>query len=95
MKNFLTVGDWTARIWSEECRESAIMWTPFHRYRVTDGAWSPTRLSLMLLTQSNGHLTVWDLLRQQREPILNVTVCEEPLTRVRFNEEVSKNIQLQ
>ena len=26
-KNFLTVGDWTARIWSEDIRESSIMWT--------------------------------------------------------------------
>ena len=26
-KNFLTVGDWTARIWSEDIKESAIMWT--------------------------------------------------------------------
>jgi dynein intermediate chain 2 len=28
LKNFLSVGDWTARIWSEDCRESSIMWTP-------------------------------------------------------------------
>ena len=28
VKNFLSVGDWTARIWSEDCRESCIMWTP-------------------------------------------------------------------
>lgn len=26
-KIFLTVGDWTARIWSEEAKESSIMWT--------------------------------------------------------------------
>ena len=26
-KNFLTVGDWCARIWSEDIKESAIMWT--------------------------------------------------------------------
>lgn len=26
-KNFLTVGDWTARIWSEDIKESSIMWT--------------------------------------------------------------------
>lgn len=26
-KIFLTVGDWTARIWSEEIKESSIMWT--------------------------------------------------------------------
>ncbi|KAL0103408.1 hypothetical protein PUN28_017582 [Cardiocondyla obscurior] len=28
VKNFLTVGDWTSRIWSEDCRESCIAWTP-------------------------------------------------------------------
>jgi dynein intermediate chain 2 len=27
VKNFLTVGDWMARIWSEDCKESSIMWT--------------------------------------------------------------------
>lgn len=26
-KNFLTVGHWTARIWSEDIKESSIMWT--------------------------------------------------------------------
>lgn len=26
-KNFLTVADWSARIWSEDVRESPIMWT--------------------------------------------------------------------
>ncbi|RZC38774.1 dynein intermediate chain 3, ciliary [Asbolus verrucosus] len=45
LKNFLTVGDWTARIWSEDCRESSIMWTSFHRALLTDGAWSPTRFT--------------------------------------------------
>lgn len=29
VKNFLTVGDWTARIWSEDCKESSIMWTKY------------------------------------------------------------------
>lgn len=28
-KNFLTVADWTARIWSEDIRESSIMWTKY------------------------------------------------------------------
>lgn len=43
VKNFLTIGDWSAKIWSEDCRESAIMWTHFHKPMLTDGAWSPTR----------------------------------------------------
>ena len=28
-KQFLSVGDWTARIWSEDIRESSIMWTKY------------------------------------------------------------------
>ncbi|KAJ8729776.1 hypothetical protein PYW08_001357 [Mythimna loreyi] len=82
LKNFLTVGDWTARVWSEDCRESAVLWTPPGRYSLTDGTWSPTRLSLMLLTQTNGILTLWDLLKRQHEPVLCVQVCEEPLAKV-------------
>lgn len=27
VKNFMTIGDWTTRIWSEDCKESAIIWT--------------------------------------------------------------------
>lgn len=45
LKNFLTVGDWTARVWSEDCRESAVVWSPPLRHKITDGDWSPTRYS--------------------------------------------------
>lgn len=43
VKNFLTIGDWCAKIWSEDCRESSIIWTGFHKAMLTDGGWSPTR----------------------------------------------------
>ena len=42
-KNFLTVGDWCARIWSEDIKESSIMWTSSYTENLTDGCWSPTR----------------------------------------------------
>lgn len=42
-KNFLTVGDWTARVWAEDCKESDLIWTFFHTALLTYGAWSPTR----------------------------------------------------
>lgn len=29
LKNFLTVGDWQVRIWSEDVKESPIMWTKY------------------------------------------------------------------
>lgn len=43
LKNFLTVGDWTARVWSEDCRESSILWTYSHSTKLTDGVWNPVR----------------------------------------------------
>ncbi|CAG4991625.1 unnamed protein product [Colias eurytheme] len=86
LKNFLTVGDWTVRVWSEDCRESAVVWSPPHRHKITAATWSPTRLSLMLVTQWNGLLATWDLLRRQHEPVLTMQVCEEPLLRVRMHE---------
>ncbi|CAK1550175.1 unnamed protein product [Leptosia nina] len=86
LKNFLTVGDWTVRVWSEDCRESAVVWSPPHRYKISAATWSPTRLSLMLVTQWNGLLATWDLLRRQHEPVLTMQVCEEPLLRVRMHE---------
>ncbi|XP_063839163.1 dynein intermediate chain 3, ciliary-like [Ostrinia nubilalis] len=82
LKNFLTVGDWTARVWSEDCRESAVIFSPPQRHKITDGDWSPTRLSLMLLTQWDGLVSAWDLLRRQHEPVLTMQACEEPLLRV-------------
>ncbi|XP_045483945.1 dynein axonemal intermediate chain 2 [Pieris rapae] len=86
LKNFLTVGDWTARVWSEDCRESSILWTYSHRTKLTDGAWNPIRFSLMLITQWDGCLSCWDLLRRRSAPIVTAQLCDEPLLKVRPHE---------
>ncbi|CAK1556188.1 unnamed protein product [Leptosia nina] len=86
LKNFLTVGDWTARVWSEDCRESSILWTYSHSTKLTDGAWNPIRFSLMLVTQWNGCLSCWDLLRRRSAPIVTAQLCDEPLLKVRPHE---------
>ncbi|GBP15411.1 Dynein intermediate chain 3, ciliary [Eumeta japonica] len=94
LKNFLTVGDWTARVWSEDCRESSIIWTYSHQTKLTDGAWNPMRLwniyylkfSLFLVTQWDGCLSCWDLLRRQNAPLVTAQLCDEPLLRLRPHE---------
>ncbi|RVE54189.1 hypothetical protein evm_001016 [Chilo suppressalis] len=86
LKNFLTVGDWTARVWSEDCRESAVLWTYSHRTKLTDGAWNPVRFSCMLITQWDGCLSCWDLLRRRSAPIVTAQLCDEPLLRLRPHE---------
>ncbi|XP_058792515.1 dynein intermediate chain 3, ciliary [Phymastichus coffea] len=87
VKNFLSVGDWTARIWSEDCRESCIMWTPGHGVLLTGGHWSPSRYSVFFLTKIDGTLDAWDLIVQQDGPVLSAKVCDEALTCVRPHEQ--------
>ncbi|XP_003707045.2 dynein axonemal intermediate chain 2 isoform X1 [Megachile rotundata] len=87
VKNFLTVGDWTTRIWSEDCKESCIAWTSGHRDFLTGGAWSVTRFSVFFLIKMDGTLDVWDLLIQQDSPILSMKVCDEVLTYIKPHEQ--------
>lgn len=74
LKNFLTVGDWNARIWSEDCKESSIIWTKYCNVELTDGCWSPTKCSLFYLSRMDGNVEAWDLLQQQSEPVLTIKV---------------------
>ncbi|XP_073999010.1 dynein, axonemal, intermediate chain 2 isoform X1 [Rhodnius prolixus] len=79
LKNFLTIGDWTARIWSEDCRESSIIWTSYQKTKLTKGAWSPTKPSVFYTTRVDGTLDLWDILLRQKEPCLSIKVCDEPI----------------
>ncbi|XP_070580175.1 dynein intermediate chain 3, ciliary-like [Ptychodera flava] len=86
-KNFLTVGDWTARIWSEDIRESSIMWTKYHMSYMTDGCWSPTRPAVFFTTKMDGTLDVWDFLFKQNDPTLSLQVTDEPLHSLRIQDQ--------
>ncbi|XP_042658458.1 dynein axonemal intermediate chain 2 isoform X3 [Tyto alba] len=85
-KVFLTVGDWTARIWSEETKESSIMWTKYHLSYLTDGCWSTVRPAVFFTTRSDGTLDVWDFLFKQKDPSLSLKVCDEPLSSLRLQD---------
>ncbi|NWW43827.1 DNAI2 protein, partial [Pedionomus torquatus] len=85
-KVFLSVGDWTARIWSDETKESPIMWTKCHLSYLTDGCWSTMRPSVFFTTRSDGTLDVWDFLFKQNDPSLSLKVCNEPLSSLRLQD---------
>ncbi|GLV48672.1 dynein axonemal intermediate chain 2 [Carabus blaptoides fortunei] len=85
VKNFLTVGDFTARIWSEDCKDSSIIWTPHHRAMLNGGCWSPTRYSVFYLIREDGKLDVWDILKQQKQSSLSIKLCEEALRSLSIN----------
>uniref|UniRef100_A0A6Q2XUY2 Dynein, axonemal, intermediate chain 2b n=2 Tax=Esox lucius TaxID=8010 RepID=A0A6Q2XUY2_ESOLU len=85
-KNFLTVADWTARIWSEDIKESSIMWTKYHTAYLSDGSWSPVRPSVFFTIKMDGTLDVWDFLFKQNDPTLSVKVCDEALNSLRVQD---------
>ncbi|XP_049814066.1 dynein intermediate chain 3, ciliary-like [Schistocerca nitens] len=87
LKNFLTVGDWSAKIWVGECKTSSILWTKYHHVRLTGGYWSPTRFSVFFTTKGDGTLDVWDVLKSNSDPYLTVKVCDEALTCLRVHDE--------
>ncbi|XP_006795297.1 dynein intermediate chain 3, ciliary isoform X1 [Neolamprologus brichardi] len=78
-KNFLTVGDWTARIWSEDIKESSIMWTKYQMSYLRDACWSPVRPSVFFTVKMDGVLDVWDILFKQSDPTLSLKVCDKSL----------------
>uniref|UniRef100_A0A087XWB9 Dynein, axonemal, intermediate chain 2b n=1 Tax=Poecilia formosa TaxID=48698 RepID=A0A087XWB9_POEFO len=85
-KNFLTVGDWTARIWSEDIKESSIMWTKYQMSYLMDACWSPVRPSVFLTVKMEGVLDIWDLLFKQSEPTLSVKVSDKALYSLRIQD---------
>ncbi|VDP18179.1 unnamed protein product [Echinostoma caproni] len=86
-KNFMSIGDWTARIWSEDIRDSAIMWTAYHEHRLSDGCWSPVRPAVFYTTRLDGVLDCWDVIFKQKEPTLSIQVCDEPLHCLKAQEQ--------
>lgn len=78
-KYFLSVGDWTARVWNEDLR-TPVSTTPYAPSHLTCGGWSPSRPGVFYTTSHAGVLDVWDYYFKQRAPVLSVRVADRPLT---------------
>ncbi|KAA6381888.1 MAG: putative Dynein intermediate chain 3, ciliary, partial [Streblomastix strix] len=70
---FLSVGDWSARLWMDDLRVP-IWTTPFDTTYMSTGCWSPSRAALFFTAKKDGTLDAWDMLTQQR--LLNLQVTE-------------------
>lgn len=98
---FLSVGDWSAKIWVEDLKMPIIR-TKYHGSYLADGCWSPTRLGafflarrvyllLYLLSKINfifsqdGWLDVWDYYYRQNEVAFSHKVSDSPLTCMKIN----------
>jgi dynein intermediate chain 2, axonemal len=84
-KYFLSIGDWSAKIWTEELK-SPIMQTRYHSAYLTDGCWSGTRPGLFFLTRIDGFLDVWDFYYRQNECAYSQKISDSPLTSIAVNQ---------
>lgn len=80
-KCFLTVGDWTARIWMEDLR-TPIMTTKYHSSYLTAGCWSPTRAGVFFVTRMDGVVDIWDYFYRQNEVAYSHKVCDAMLSSI-------------
>jgi len=87
-KFFLTIGDWTWRLWNEELRSPVITSKYFMSY-MTDTCWSPARPGVFMTTKMDGTLDVWDIFYKQNEPVLSTQVHDDGLYSVSIEQQGS------
>lgn len=79
---FLTCGDYTVKVWSEEVRTEPIIVTRPYKNPVSDAAWAPLRFSSYMSVCAGGMFYYWDLLRKYKEPVVTLQVSKNGLTKI-------------
>ncbi|KAJ8728159.1 hypothetical protein PYW08_016544 [Mythimna loreyi] len=79
---FLTCGDYTVKVWSEEVRTAPIIVTRPYKNQVSDAAWAPLRFSSYMSVCAGGIFYYWDLLRKYKEPVMTLQISKHGLTRI-------------
>jgi dynein intermediate chain 2 len=80
-KYFMTVGDWTARVWTEDLK-TPIITTRYHTSYLTGGCWSPTRAGVFYVARSDGVVDVWDITHSQNEVAYSHKVSDAALSSI-------------
>ncbi|XP_024940578.1 dynein intermediate chain 3, ciliary-like isoform X2 [Cephus cinctus] len=86
-KNFLTVGDWTVKIWAEDTKEGCLISTIPRTTILNGGCWSTSRYSVFYVIDMSGQLEVYDLLVGMEGPVRTLRLCEDRLGAIAPHEE--------
>lgn len=87
LKNFLTVGDYCAKMWSDEYKDAQIVWTSNCKVPYLYGTWSGSRCTVFFIARYDGTLEVWDLLIRQDEPVLQLKLADTTLNTIRTSDQ--------
>lgn len=85
-KYFLTVGDWSAKVWMED-QKAPIMSTKYDSSYLTAGTWSPTRCGVFYTIKMDGSLDCWDFFHKQNDPIFTTKVSEHGLCSIKVQQQ--------
>ena len=71
-KYFLSIGDWSAKIYQDDIWKTPIIETKYSESYLTDGCWSPTRPGVFFTTAIDGCFNVWDIMHNYSKPVISL-----------------------
>lgn len=84
LKSFISVGDWTVRIWFEDSK-TPIYVSKYHSAYLTDCCWLPCRTAVFFVVRTDGWILAYDLLYKTDEPIFSQKISDLPITSMSIN----------
>jgi len=78
-KNFLSIGDWSARVWADDVLDSSLLYINSGTELLTDGCWSITRPCVFYLSRTDGWLEAWDIIYKQTAPSVMKQISNGPI----------------
>lgn len=85
----LTVSDWAFHIW-QVGKDKPIYVSTNHNHYLTCGAWSPTRPSVVILSDQTGHLQVWDFTDTSTRSSAELKATHDKITSMEFMDSAEK-----
>ncbi|CAK9811867.1 Dynein axonemal intermediate chain 2 [Anthophora quadrimaculata] len=86
-KNFLTVGNWSAKIWADDTKEGCFFSTRDKHIDLSGGCWSRSRSSVFFTINTEGRLEAYDILAGLSKPLTAIRVCGNSLTAISSNDD--------
>ncbi|XP_012347214.1 dynein intermediate chain 3, ciliary-like isoform X2 [Apis florea] len=81
-KNFLTVGNWSAKLWADDTKEGNLFSIREQTVDLTGGCWSKSRCSVFFTINTEGLLEVYDILVGMDKPLNDIRLCLDKLTAI-------------
>ncbi|XP_026666893.1 dynein intermediate chain 3, ciliary-like [Ceratina calcarata] len=85
-KNFLTIGDWSAKIWADDTKEGCFLTTSEKNIDLSGGCWSKSRCSVFFVINRDGLLEAYDILAGMKNPLTTIRICRDSLTAIKSHE---------